>query len=205
VAYSNFSEEEIALEYGDIALFFTDGLIERRGKPLDTGFEWLTEITRGVRSPSELRTQIIANLVPLATEDDVAFVALQRAAIEDDLLLRFPALPSALAHVRHGIRSWLRAKDVPTRKVEEIMVACGEASANAIEHAYPPSPAYFEVEGHIGDGHVTLKVRDNGSWRAPRRKNRGRGFTIIESLMDVVKVSTTGVGTEVLMRCRLGP
>ena len=205
VAYSNFSEEEIALEYGDIALFFTDGLIERRGKPLDTGFEWLTEITRGVRSPSELRTQIIANLVPLATEDDVAFVALQRAAIEDELLLRLPALPSALAHMRHGIRSWLRAKDVPTRKVEEIMVACGEASANAIEHAYRPGPAYFEVEGRIGDGHVTLKVRDKGSWRAPRRTNRGRGFTIIESLMDVVNVSTTGVGTEVLMRCRLGP
>ena len=39
----------------------------------------------------------------------------------------------------------------------------------------------------------------------PVAKNRGRGFTIIESLMDVVEVNTTAEGTEVLMSRRIGP
>ena len=189
------------MEYGDIVLFYTDGLIERRGELLDLGLARLTEITRGARSPSQLRSQIIANLIPQATKDDVAFVAVQRAEIGDELLLRLPARPSVLAHLRQGIRTWLRAKGVPIQEVEEITLACGEASANAIEHAYRPGVAFFEVEGRVGDGQVTLTVRERG-WRAPRGKDRGRGFTIIESLMDVVKVNTTAAGTEVLMSRR---
>ena len=66
VAYSNFREEEMTLEYGDIVLLYTDGLVEQRGEPLDTGFERLVEVTR---APARLRScalEIIAHLAPLA-------------------------------------------------------------------------------------------------------------------------------------------
>jgi len=84
-----------------------------------------------------------------------------------------------------------------------ITLACGEACANAIEHAYSPAPAFFELEASAEDGHITLAVRDIGRWRAPRGENRGRGLKIMESVMDVVEVNATSPGTEVLMRRRL--
>jgi serine phosphatase RsbU (regulator of sigma subunit)/anti-sigma regulatory factor (Ser/Thr protein kinase) len=205
VGFSRFGEEEMTLEYGDIVLLYTDGLIERRGEPLDAGLERLIQATGGARSSSQVCAQIVARLIPHAAEDDIAFVALQRAAVGNELLIRLPALPSVLAVARQRIRTWLRPKGVPQEEVEKITLACGEACANAIEHAYRPGPAFFEVEGLAEDGHVTMTVRDKGSWRAPRGQNRGRGFTMIESLMDVVEVNTTAEGTEVLMSRRLEP
>jgi anti-sigma regulatory factor (Ser/Thr protein kinase) len=93
---------------------------------------------------------------------------------------------------------------VPTREAEEITLACGEASANAVEHAYRPGVAFFEVQGRAAEGRVTLTVRDKGTWRPPRPKNRGRGLKIIESLMDVLEVDANAEGTEVRMSRPIG-
>jgi serine phosphatase RsbU (regulator of sigma subunit)/anti-sigma regulatory factor (Ser/Thr protein kinase) len=203
VTYSMFKEQEMTLDFGDILLLYTDGLIEQRGIVLDAGLERLVKATEGARSPLEVCTQIVTQVVySQNSEDDIAFVALQRAAVGDEFLLRRPALPSEIARARHSIRSWLAAKGVTNEEAEKFMLACGEAIANAIEHAYSPGPAFFEVEGRADGNQVTLAVRDSGSWRAPRGENRGRGFTIIESVMDVVEVNKTAEGTEVLMTRR---
>jgi anti-sigma regulatory factor (Ser/Thr protein kinase) len=93
---------------------------------------------------------------------------------------------------------------VSKEDVEKFVLASGEACANAIEHAYPPGLAFFEIEGRRDNGEVTLTVRDRGSWREPRGRHRGRGFTIIESLMDAVEVNSGTKGTEVLMSRRFG-
>jgi anti-sigma regulatory factor (Ser/Thr protein kinase) len=84
-----------------------------------------------------------------------------------------------------------------------IVLACGEACANAIEHAYSPASASFELEATNSDGLVELAVRDAGRWRAPRGGNRGRGLTIMEATMDQLEVRQTASGTEVVMRRRL--
>jgi len=204
VAYSYYVEADVTLEYDEMVLLYTDGLVERRGEALDVGLRRLIEVTQGARSPTQLCSEIAARLIPAEADDDIAFLALQRAAVADELLLRIPAQASVLADVRQRLRTWLRAKDVSKDDVEKIVLACGEACANAIEHAYMPGPAFFEIEGRRDNGEVTLAVRDMGSWREPRGRHRGRGFTIIESLMDVVEVNSGIEGTEVLMSCRLG-
>ena len=66
--------------------------------------------------------------------DDVALLAVPR-----------PASPGAghppagprddLASLRE-LRVWLGRQDVPIAHVEEIILACSEATANAMEHAY---------------------------------------------------------------------
>jgi anti-sigma regulatory factor (Ser/Thr protein kinase)/putative methionine-R-sulfoxide reductase with GAF domain len=204
VGYSYYVEAEITLGYDEMILLYTDGLVERRGESLDAGLRRLVDATQGARSPTQLCANIAAHLITAAAEDDIAFMALQRAPVTDELLLRIPAQPSVLADVRQRLRTWLRAKDVSKEDVAKIVLACGEACANAIEHAYQPGPATFEIEGRRDNGEVMLTVRDRGSWREPRGRHRGRGFTIIESLMDVVEVNSGVEGTEILMSCRLG-
>ena len=65
-------------------LLVTDGLVERRGSDLDEGVERLREALRdlGERPLEELLDTVLARLVPRASEDDVAIVAV-RAYPED--------------------------------------------------------------------------------------------------------------------------
>jgi anti-sigma regulatory factor (Ser/Thr protein kinase) len=83
-------------------------------------------------------------------------------------------------------------------------VAVTEASANAVEHAYGPLDASFEIEADAdAGGAVTFVVRDHGHWRPPRGENRGRGTLLMQSLMDDFEVTTGEGGTEVRMSKRL--
>jgi serine phosphatase RsbU (regulator of sigma subunit) len=65
-------------------LLVTDGLVERRGCDLDEGLDRLREALRDLaqRPLEELLDTVLARLVPLAGEDDVAIVAV-RAYPED--------------------------------------------------------------------------------------------------------------------------
>jgi anti-sigma regulatory factor (Ser/Thr protein kinase) len=79
-----------------------------------------------------------------------------------------------------------------------------EAAANAVEHAYGPGDASFDVEAVMSDeGEVCVVVRDEGRWRPPRGHNRGRGTLLMQELMDHFEVTTGDEGTEVRMRRRL--
>ena len=54
-------------------------------------------------------------------------------------------------------------------EIYDITVAVQEASANAVEHAYAPGTAMFEVEAAHDAGVITVVIRDRGHWRAPAR------------------------------------
>ena len=83
------------------------------------------------------------------------------------------------------------------------MLACGEACANAIEHAYVPGAGLLRARGDARRGPRDLTVRDTGRWRAPRGAHRGRGLKMIEAAVDELEVTTTDAGTVVIMRHRI--
>jgi anti-sigma regulatory factor (Ser/Thr protein kinase) len=56
------------------------------------------------------------------------------------------------------------------------------------------------VEGRRHDGAVEIRVRDFGTWRAPRSGSQGRGIGLIEQLMDEVEIDRGPAGTIVRMR-----
>jgi anti-sigma regulatory factor (Ser/Thr protein kinase)/putative methionine-R-sulfoxide reductase with GAF domain len=201
LSHVTYSEHEETLEEGEIILLYTDGLVEVRGQSLDVGLDALLEAARRAPSPEEACRQIVHALIPVeGAADDVALVAVHNAIVPTELTLRLPASPPVLARVRQAVRRWLRAHDVPSEEIDLLTLACGEACANAIEHAPSPSPSSFELEFHADGGVITIAVRDQGKWRRPRGDNRGRGLTIIDTVMDEIEVKPTPLGTEVVMR-----
>jgi anti-sigma regulatory factor (Ser/Thr protein kinase) len=205
LAYPNFSSSSVELRQGDTLLLYTDGLVEVRGEPLDEGIERLRRIATAATTPERLCDRAMRELVPEeGAQDDVAVVALQNSVVADVLHIELPAQPAVLAQARHLLRRWLREKGAGAEDIEAIALASGEACANAIEHAYPPGPATFQVEASAEDGVVTLVVRDAGKWREARGSNRGRGLGIMKAVMDHVEVRQRESGTEVLLKRRIG-
>jgi GAF domain-containing protein/anti-sigma regulatory factor (Ser/Thr protein kinase) len=205
LAFSRYVDREIRLAGGEGVLLYTDGLIEVRGESLSEGLNRLLGTIRPGSSPETICQDVMRNLIPEGgAADDVAVVMCQSTPIPEKLDLRLPADPAVLAAIRQTLRRWLREVGADDDEVGAITLACGEACANAIEHAYPPVDSSFELEAFAGKGVVELTVRDMGRWREPRGENRGRGLTIIEAIMDELEVKPTKEGTEVLMRRRLG-
>ena len=74
-------ESEVALVRGSTVLLYTDGLVERRGQPLDDGIDVLTsvfeELTARGLELEELCDELLRRLLPARPEDDVAVVAVR--------------------------------------------------------------------------------------------------------------------------------
>jgi anti-sigma regulatory factor (Ser/Thr protein kinase)/putative methionine-R-sulfoxide reductase with GAF domain len=203
--YGRCSEYEITLAAGATLLLYTDGLVERRGVPVTQGIDALAEAVRSVRSADEACMVAVSEMVPDdGLRDDAAIVALQNAEVPAELHLCLRAEPKVLAQVRRSLRRWLVVRGAHEDEVAEITIAVSEACANAIEHAYSPAPASFELDATADGDEISVTVRDQGRWRAQRGQARGRGLSVIVAAMDDVKIERTTGGTEVVMRRRLG-
>jgi anti-sigma regulatory factor (Ser/Thr protein kinase) len=194
------------LERGETIVLFTDGLVERRGIPIDDGLAALREAAASAASldPDALCDRLIATVEAASVPDDVAVLVIALPAERDErLALTLAAEPGSLVVMRRSLQSWLAGAGVGEGLGYDILVAVGEAAANAIEHAYGPSEAEFRIEAHVADGELTVSVRDEGSWRPARGSHRGRGLTMMRKLMDDVQVDSDEGGTVVTMRRKL--
>ena len=122
--------------------------------------------------------------------DDVALLAVRPLpAASERISLTLPAEPASLAGLRRRLARFLHATGASEAEQYELTLTICEAAGNAIEHAYGPGDATFEVEVAFADGELVATVRDSGSWRDRRGEHRGRGLNIIEKLMDEVQVA----------------
>ena len=66
-----------------------------------------------------------------------------------------------------------------------MLIAVGEACANAIEHAGAEPGSTIEVRAQIVGREVVLRILDHGHWRsAAARSERGHGLRLMRVLMD---------------------
>ena len=202
IAHPRYEEGRTRLDRDSLILLYTDGLIERRDRPIDQGMERIREVALAVGpGADEVCRALSDELIDDAAEDDVALlVARTVAARTESFELSLPAISSSLATLRRSLRQWLAANGAAEDDEIEVLIAVGEAAGNAVEHAYGPADASFDVAGTIVNGYVEITVRDYGSWRPPRGHNRGRGTMLMQRLMDDFEVTTTAEGTEVRMR-----
>ncbi|HEY3021738.1 MAG TPA: SpoIIE family protein phosphatase [Solirubrobacteraceae bacterium] len=201
-----YDESSSKLEPGATLLLYTDGLIERRGEPLEAGLERLAGIAR--RAGDEVEGFCDHVLSALAdgheAADDVALLAVRVLPPEAGALhLRLPADPAALAALRQSLVHWLRQAHASDQEIFEIVFACNEAAANAIEHAYGLEQGSFEFEAHMEGDEMVACVRDFGRWRPARGQHRGRGLELMDRMMDSTEVHRHERGTEVRLRRRL--
>ena len=199
-------EATIGLEPGQTLLFYTDGLVERRGTRLSERQDQLREAARGAAFDPDLLCETVLQAMgadgPLP--DDVALLAVQRAASADrGLSLEIATRSEELAAIRRLLRAWLADAGADRQTISAVLLASGEACSNAMEHAYGPGNQTFELEAERDDESVVIRVRDRGRWRPPRGRNRGRGLSLMEKFMDDVKVDPSEAGTTVTMRRRL--
>jgi GAF domain-containing protein/anti-sigma regulatory factor (Ser/Thr protein kinase) len=193
---------------GATLLLYTDGIVERRDMWIDEGLVLLQAQARAAAGwePDKLLDRLTAALLEGGrAQDDVALLALRTAPAPGGILrLTFDADPTVLSGMRQSLRDWLAAAGAGEDATYDVLVAATEAAANAVEHAYGPVDATFELEARVQrDGHIALVVRDSGSWRPPRGHNRGRGTLLMQQLMDDFEVTTGETGTEVRMSKRL--
>lgn len=205
-----FTEATHELAPGATLLLYTDGLVERRGVPITDGLTHLAdEVARSVEATpaqdlEELCDHVLAAMIDAhRVADDVAVVALRPTVSADgSLALALPAEARRLVQVRGAVRRWLRERGIPDDDAAEILVACGEACANAVQHAYSDAaaPGPLAVEAHIVEGTLEMCVRDHGRWRAPVDRGGGWGLQLMQGLMDDVQVKQSAAGTTVRLR-----
>ncbi|MEA2124767.1 MAG: hypothetical protein QOI80_1549, partial [Solirubrobacteraceae bacterium] len=180
-------EDSIALEPGATLLLYTDGLTERRGEDMDAALERLrASLAAHAGEPlPALLDRAVRDAGPVAPADDVALVALRftGAASPSAQQLVFPAALDQVPVARHALRDWLAEIGIGGLPASDILLAAGEAIANAVEHSGTDT---FELELDApAGGVIRIVVRDRGGWKEPVvSPHRGRGFGLMRTLMD---------------------
>jgi PAS domain S-box-containing protein len=201
--HSWYTSTELRLDPGTTLLFFTDGLVERRGESLDVGLARLADhatFTSPVLDEAcdDLLLRLLEGERP---SDDVALLSFRFVgARRGPMRIRRPARAVELAPVRRLLSAWLEASGVAPEEIGAVSVAVSEAATNAIEHAYGPGEGWFEVEAEMETDALTIRVRDGGRWRPKARGGGGRGLGLIGRMMDEFELRRADNGTEVWMR-----
>jgi anti-sigma regulatory factor (Ser/Thr protein kinase) len=138
------------------------------------------------------------------TADDVAVLALRSVPVAAMLRVKVEAAPVALASARRELREWLQQHGADVDEVHDLVLACGEALTNAVEHPLAPRERAIELTAELVGGEARIAVRDFGVWREPSPvPDRGRGLVLVDALMDGVGIERRPGGTTVTMRRRL--
>ena len=206
------------LEQGGTLVLFSDGALPAGDGDPTAGLDRIAEVARAVVDRADVHdAEAAAGLAAAIAEgvrgpegwpDDVAvLVAHRRATGHEPLRLELRAVPAALPGIRRRLGAWLTALGMSEQDRVGVMVAVGEACANAAEHAYRGTePGLVQVTAAVDvDGLLAVTVRDEGTWRPPDRDpgDRGRGLLIMRQLVDRVTLAEEGHGTTVAMTVRL--
>jgi serine phosphatase RsbU (regulator of sigma subunit)/anti-sigma regulatory factor (Ser/Thr protein kinase) len=217
----DFKVGHIELEPGDMLILYTDGLTEapRHGRPFGRGKFGDIVQEYGVGTPGELVQALRRSVDAWTSEgglrDDLAIVVGQvvpdRALGEPTRELVLPNQPVRVAEVRAFVADFLADIRAPVETSAEILLAVGEAAANAYRHGRKEEGrneirVYCALEGPL----VSVTVADDGPGFDPaaaevaslpdRFSAGGRGLFLMRKLMDDVEIDISGSGTKVTMR-----
>ena len=198
---TKYAQEVLELPVGTVLLLYSDGLVERRGRPIDEGLDELVRAAQtGPREPEELVEHILARMVGENERgDDIALLAVRLLAVAPNpLRLRVPSDNDSLDLVRDVVRAWVAGAPLGRADAQDVVLAVWEACANAIEHAVDPTGDQIEIRADVVDGCVRITVEDTGGWLPPvEREDRGLGLRLIYQSMSSVDVVPGDAGTRV--------
>lgn len=136
---------------------------------------------------------------------------------ENKMKIQFLNKSANEGFARVSVAAFVTQLDVTVEQLADIKTAVSEAVTNSIVHGYEGLVGYVTVECEIKDGAVYIIVSDCGRGISdielarkplytsrPELERSGMGFTVMETFMDTVEVSSSlGLGTVVKMSKRL--
>jgi len=108
---------------GSTLLLYTDGLVERRGEPIDAGIARVGDVlTRTTELPVDtVADTMLEQLAPaLGYDDDVAIVLYRHPG--PALVIEIDAIPARLTDVRHQLTAWLHSAGVSEMQAADIVL-----------------------------------------------------------------------------------
>jgi PAS domain S-box-containing protein len=132
-------QERFVLGPGDTLLLYTDGLVERRDDSIDSRLEQLRIALAG--APQELRPALAHLTATLGgdvalRQDDIALLVLRiTPPTTENFATAIEPVAEQLSALRSDLRAWLASTGATASEAGEVLIAVGEACANAIEHA----------------------------------------------------------------------
>jgi anti-sigma regulatory factor (Ser/Thr protein kinase) len=176
------------LTAGDTVLLFSDGVVERRDRPIDEGLATLAAaVSASVSGDPRNLCAVVTNAVTGSTDDDVAALALEYAATPSRVAsLDLPAEATMPARTRRWLSQQLGGWGVPDETVHVAMLCVSELTTNALLHAGTPT----RIDIDLSDERLLIAVSDSGTrGRAARSEpealsTRGRGLNLVAGLAD---------------------
>lgn len=202
------SDGTVTLDPGSTLILYSDGLVERRGEPLDRGLERLRSGAAagasGTAGPHDIRDEITLRLLAGSSgEDDVAMVVMQ-------LIDGRPTFHRSLGgmgpptRLRNELRAWIDARGIDPPIRDELVLAVWETVANGMEHGEATDGKVTISIAMDPSGELVAQVTDRGRWKPPTpHPSRGHGLRLVRGLMDEVEIDADDHGTRVTMRRRL--
>lgn len=193
-------EAACSLAAGSLLLLYSDGLVERRDRPLGTGLDLLARAAHDLRHlpAREICEHLIDDLTaPEQLADDIVVLCVRLAPEAPHRLhRRFRARPDQLREIRADLRDWLDRQGVAGHDRNALLLLVGEASTNAVEHAYQGREAgILEIQLALAESVITGSVRDTGRWRLRSAASRGAGVPCMRALARNLTCSTGPQGT----------
>ena len=198
-------EMTMLLPPGSVVALYSNGLLERRGEPLDAGMRRLQEAAasflRGARAHLDLEA-VADQILRLAGDaasavDDVAVLLLQltqSGPVQHSVRRRLPAAPVSAPIARWFLADLLRAWDAgEVADTAELLVS--EVVSNAARHSEGDVELRVELRGE----RLRVEVSDT-SHRQPvlpeqrQDATSGRGLFLVEALSAEWGVEPDGLG-----------
>ncbi|MGZ6679466.1 MAG: SpoIIE family protein phosphatase [Solirubrobacteraceae bacterium] len=201
-------EAELDLPRGATLALYSDGVIERRDESIDDGISRLERLAASLaeRPVGVMADSLLDGLLTANVDDDAALLLIRREDPASPVLFRrVPAEPAVLAGLRAGLGGWFRDVGMASEDASDLLLACGEACNNAVEHAYTSmGSGELCLEARMIGEEAHISVRDFGHWRPiALAGDRGRGGMLMVELCDAVDVMRTPTGTMVTLRRRV--
>lgn len=197
---------EVPLGAGSSVLFYSDGLVESRGRDLDSGIDRLRDVVAALdarrRNPRELCARVARLMAdedqPLGRPDDVTVLGLTAADRTRSASRHLPQDASAAglarSFVTRTLEEWAVAEDV----VGTAELCVSELVTNVVIHAGTPSTVSLRTDEEF----VLMTVQDHGGpgrVRVPDRDDveaiSGRGLSLVEALTSAWSVEESTDGT----------
>lgn len=136
-----FRERQLPLPSGALVVLYTDGLVERRDRGLDTGIDMLSaQVRADVPTVEMLPNALVRSIAPDGSEDDIAILVarISDRSVQQVAVLDVAAATSALPEGRRFTDNTLHQWSLPDGVVEDAMLIVSELLTNAIVHGRPP-------------------------------------------------------------------